>query len=59
MTPPIADERGQRFGVRLNTEERAMLDALAKADGLTGSDFVRLSIRRAYAEKFGTKKPKK
>ena len=36
-----------------------MLQALADADGITGSDWIRLTIRRAYAEKFGDKRPPK
>ena len=32
---------------------------LAEAEGISASDFVRLFIRRAHAEKFGDKKPPK
>jgi antitoxin component of RelBE/YafQ-DinJ toxin-antitoxin module len=43
----------------MTTEEKEMLAALAKHEGLTSSDVVRLFIRRAYAETFGPKKSKK
>jgi hypothetical protein len=36
-----------------------MVQALADADGVSASDYVRLFIRRTYAEKFGDKKPKR
>lgn len=36
-----------------------MLRALAERDGVTASDYVRMFIRRDYAEKFGGKLPKK
>jgi hypothetical protein len=39
--------------------ETALLQALAEADGLTISDVVRLLVRRAYADRFGDKKPTK
>lgn len=59
MTPPNADDRTERLGVRMTTEEKEMLAALAKHEGLTSSDVIRLFIRRAYAETFGPKKSKK
>lgn len=59
MNPPLADDRTERLGVRMTTEEKDMLAALAKREGVTSSDVVRLFIRRAYAEAFGSKKPKK
>jgi antitoxin component of RelBE/YafQ-DinJ toxin-antitoxin module len=45
--------------VRVTDEELAMAKALAEADGISASDFVRLYIRRAYAERFGQPKPTK
>jgi hypothetical protein len=43
----------------ISDEEHEKLQALADAEGVTASDFVRLFIRRAHAEKFGDKWPKK
>jgi uncharacterized protein (DUF1778 family) len=52
--------RDRRLSIRIGDEERKMLDALAKRDGLTVSDYVRLFARRAYAEAFpATRVPKK
>jgi hypothetical protein len=51
-------DRNRALTVRIADEELAMLQSLAEADGLTSSDIVRTMIRRAYAERFGTKKPK-
>ena len=36
-----------------------MVHELARAEGLTASDFLRLYVRRAHAERFGEKKTKK
>lgn len=36
-----------------------MLQALADRDGIAVSDVLRIFIRRAYAEAFGDKAPKK
>ena len=44
--------------MRASDEEAAMLHALAEAEGVSQSDYLRLFIRRAHAEKFGDKKPK-
>ena len=52
-------QRDQLFNVRLTSDERAMLTALAERDGVTASDWVRLTVRRAYAEAFGDKPPKR
>jgi len=53
-------DRDKRLSIRIGDEERKMLEALAKRDGLTVSDYVRLSARRAYADAFPAKpKPKK
>ena len=51
-------ERSERLNVRIAPEEMAMLNALADAEGLSASDVVRTLVRRAYAERFGDKKPK-
>lgn len=53
----VTEERTDRFAVRTTPTETAMLRKLAEADGLSVSDYIRLSIRRMYADKFGTKKP--
>jgi predicted DNA binding CopG/RHH family protein len=52
-------ERDRRLTIRLSDEELAMVAALAEVDGVSQSDYLRLFIRRAHAEKFGDKKPKK
>ncbi len=51
-------ERSERLNVRIAPDEMAMLNALADAEGLSASDVVRTLVRRAYAERFGDKKPK-
>lgn len=48
-----AIERTRSFRVLVSEEEQAMLRALAERDGVTASDYVRMFIRRDYAEKFG------
>jgi uncharacterized protein (DUF1778 family) len=45
--------RPERINVRASSAEVQMLRALAERDGLSGSDFLRLYIRRAYAVAFG------
>jgi uncharacterized protein (DUF1778 family) len=50
-------ERNRSINVRVSDEEIAMLAELADADGVSQSDFLRLYVRRTYAERFGTKKP--
>ena len=52
-------ERDKSFRVRVSKEELRMIQELADADGVTASDHVRLYIRRAHAERFGAKKPKR
>ena len=52
------EERTERIGVRVSPTESAMLEKLAEADGLAASDVVRMLVRKAYAERFGDKKPK-
>ena len=55
--PATPNERTERLGIRIASEEVAMLQALAVADGLTASDIVRTLIRRAHAERFGERRP--
>lgn len=52
-------DRPKQFLMRLTEEESAMLRSLAERDGLTASDYLRMFIRRSYAETFGEKKPTK
>jgi hypothetical protein len=51
-------ERDRHLAIRTSADEAAMLKVLAEAEGISRSDYVRLFIRRAYADKFGAKKPK-
>lgn len=46
-----------RFNFVLLPDERGMLQALAKEQGLKESDIIRQMIRRDYAAAFGKKKP--
>jgi hypothetical protein len=46
-----------RFNFVLLPDERAMLQALAREQGLKESDILRQMIRRDYAAAFGKKKP--
>jgi hypothetical protein len=46
-----------RFNMVMLPEERAMLQALSRDQGLKESDVLRQTIRRDYAAKFGSKKP--
>ena len=48
-------ERDKSFRVRVSDDELRMVQELADADGITASDYVRLFIRRAHAEKFPPK----
>jgi hypothetical protein len=48
-----------RFNMVMLPEERAMLQALASAQGLRESDILRQAIRRMYADAFGEKRPGK
>jgi hypothetical protein len=52
-------DRDKRLTIRIAEEELAMLSALAEAEGVTQSDYLRLFIRRSYAEKFPPKKPRR
>jgi hypothetical protein len=51
-------ERDRYITIRASEAEAAMLRALAEADGVSGSDLLRMHIRRTYAERFGEKKPR-
>jgi uncharacterized protein (DUF1778 family) len=51
--------RTLNLNVRVNADEGDMLRALAEREGLSASDIVRQYIRRAYAEAFPPKRPKK
>jgi predicted DNA binding CopG/RHH family protein len=53
-------DREKRINVRVSDVELEMLSVLAEADGVSQSDFLRLHIRKVYAERFSTKpaKPK-
>lgn len=46
-------ERGHRFNVRMSEEELKKLHALAEHEGISASDYLRLYVRRSYAEVFG------
>jgi hypothetical protein len=52
-------DRDRKLTIRIAAEELAMLSTLAEAEGVTQSDYLRLFIRRAYAEKFPPKRPKR
>ena len=51
--------RNRRLSMLISEDERAMLQQVADADGLTPSDYIRQHIRRAHAERFGAAKAKK
>ena len=48
MAPPMV-ERKERLHMLLSKDESVMLERLADAEGLTGSDVVRRLIRQSYA----------
>ena len=57
---PINDQTSNytaRFNMVMLPEERAMLQALAKEQGLKESDVLRQMIRRDYLAAFGKKLP--
>jgi hypothetical protein len=43
---------------RMTPEEQAMLQELARVDGLYQSDVLRMLVRRAHETRFGGRKPK-
>jgi uncharacterized protein (DUF1778 family) len=51
-------DREKRINVRATGEEAEMLAKLADREGVSQSDYIRLFIRRAYAEAFGSPDPK-
>ena len=51
-------DREIRVNVRVSDEEAKMLWELAESEGLSQSDFFRTQLRKAYAAKFGDKKPR-
>jgi uncharacterized protein (DUF1778 family) len=51
--------RTRAINVRVTDDEDRMLKALAEHSGLSISDVIRQYIRRAFAEAFPPKKPKK
>jgi uncharacterized protein (DUF1778 family) len=44
------DGRTELLNVRVSVDEKQMLATLAKIDGVTSSDVVRIIIRRAFAK---------
>jgi uncharacterized protein (DUF1778 family) len=54
----VSEERTDRIALRASPTEVAMLRQLAEEEGISSSDYVRMFIRKTYAEKHGTKKPK-
>jgi hypothetical protein len=52
----MGDERDAVITVRLTADERVMVGRLADEDGISISDVVRMTVRRAYIERFGAKK---
>jgi hypothetical protein len=52
------NERTMMFHVRMWDNERRRLEALAEDEGISASDYVRMSLRRAFAERCGDKKLK-
>jgi uncharacterized protein (DUF1778 family) len=52
-------DREKRINVRASETEAEMLRELAEREGVSQSDYVRLFIRRAYAETFPSKQPTK
>jgi hypothetical protein len=51
-------ERDIMFHVRMSEYERSMLETLAEEEGVSASDFVRMSIRKAFAMRSVPKKPR-
>lgn len=52
-------DRTKMLNVRVTDEEGEMVKALAEHQGMSISDVIRQFIRRAFAEAFPPKKPKK
>lgn len=51
-------ERPRRLSIRIADDEWTMLYALAEAEGITASDYIRLFIRREHASRFRAAKVK-
>jgi antitoxin component of RelBE/YafQ-DinJ toxin-antitoxin module len=51
------DNRDTRLAVRLDAAERKMADTVAKASGLTISDWFRVTLRQAYEQALPVRKP--
>lgn len=49
-------KRDQMITIRLSREEYDMVNAVAKHEGLTLSDWIRQSFRKAYRRIFGGKR---
>ena len=49
-------DRGRYITIGASDDEAAKLHALAEAEGVSASDFLRLYIRRAYADRFGERR---
>jgi predicted HicB family RNase H-like nuclease len=47
------------FHVRMAAEERRMLEALAEEEGISASDWVRMTIRRSFTEHFNQRRSKR
>jgi predicted HicB family RNase H-like nuclease len=47
------------FHVRMSPDERRMLEALAEEEGISASDWVRMTIRRSFAERFNGPRSKR
>jgi hypothetical protein len=59
MVNMATKQRTERLGLRIAPEELEMVNDLADADGVSASDVVRILVRRAHAERFGDRKPKR
>jgi antitoxin component of RelBE/YafQ-DinJ toxin-antitoxin module len=57
------EAKAVRFNLRISETEQAMMNELADAMGVSGSDVIRMLIRKEHGERFGaskaTKKPPK
>jgi hypothetical protein len=53
------DPKTERFMIRMDEEERKMLTELSDADGVSEATVVRQLLRKAHAERFRGKPPKK
>ena len=51
-------QRDEKFQIRMTSDERRMLKALAENEGLTASDKIRQLIRKDFAATFGQPLPK-